>query len=294
MKKIGIIIVNYNGEEYQKDCIESLEKMEFKDFEICVVDNNSTDNSAKILKEEYPWIQVIECDENYGFAEGNNIGIQYELSRGVEYILLLNNDVVLDSKLLDELLKKSDESTIVVPLIYYFKPENLIWYAGGEMSWKEATGWHYGIKCVDNYKYKNPTVVTYAPACCMLIPSNVFQKIGLMDEKIFMYFDDTDYCVRLQDAGYKIVYNPDAVLWHKVSSSTGGEKSKIQVYYTTRNHFYFIKKYRERISRFSILTIGIKYIVKFILSPIRCKNDKYILFGFLDYRKGKFGKSELF
>lgn len=289
---VGIVIVNYNGAKYQNDCIKSIKEMNYENLLIVVVDSNSSDNSIELLQKEYQDVKVLQQPENCGVAKGNNIGIKYCLENNVDYIMLLNNDVVLDHKLIGTLLEHVDEKTVVVPKIYYYDPNDVLWYAGGKMLWNRGDAIHLGIHEKDCGQYNDLTYVDYAPTCCMLIHADIFRKVGFMDEKVFMYYDDTDFCVRLIDNGIKILYVPEAEMWHKVSSSVGGQNSKVQVYYMTRNGLYFRKKYKAKMQGIGNLYATLKNIVKFILYPVRHKNDKMILEGYLDYKHNKFGRKD--
>ena len=243
---IGIVIVNYNGERYQNDALRTIYESEYKNFEIVIVDSASRDNSIALAKEKYPDIHYLLQDENVGVAKGNNIGMKYAIEElGTDYVLLLNNDIELDSKLLGELVSSADEATITVPKIYYFEPNDMIWFAGGEMFWNRGESRHAGNFETDRGQFNEEKIIGYAPTCCMLIHRSVIEKIGYEDETLFMYFDDTDLCVRINDAGFKIKYVPSAVMWHKVSSSGGGMDSKVYVYYNFRNKFYFMDKYKD-------------------------------------------------
>ena len=292
MEKVGVVIVNYNGEKYQNDCIESLYKMTYTNIEIIVVDSGSNDNSIDLLRENYPRVHILEQKENVGVAVGNNIGIKYSIKLGTNYTLLLNNDVVVDKNLLEILVRESEGKKVVVPKIYYYHPNNMIWYAGGELVFRKGTGIHYGFKKLEDDKYNEKRQITYAPTCCMLIPNYVFNRIGFIDEKVFMYFDDTDFCLRMYKAGIELWYIPEAKMWHKVSSSSGGEDSPIAVYYNTRNRFYFMKKHSEYIPHLVMLYILISSIVQYIISPVRCKNDKYIKDAIIDYYRGNMGRKD--
>lgn len=289
--KVGIVIVNYNGEKYQNKCIESIYGLEYSNIEIVVVDSCSKDNSIKKLRDSFPEVVVLEQIENVGVAKGNNIGIQYCLKQDVEYVLLLNNDVELDSMLLVNLMKEAGERIVTVPKIYYYEPKDLIWFAGGDMRWDKGESNHIGIGEYDRGQYGQKKKVNYASTCCMLIHRSIFEQIGLIDETVFMYFDDTDFCVRLIDEGYTILFVPDAKMWHKVSGSAGAD-SKIQVYYNTRNKFYFMKKYKDRLKLSAYFFTYSKLLVKFLISPIYKKNDRYIARAYYDFRKGIMGRRE--
>jgi len=289
--KVGIVLVNYNGLNFQNDCIKTIKNMSYSNYEIIVVDNASTDKSMEMLKQYYPEVTIIECEENHGVAKGNNIGIRYAIDNGSQYILLLNNDTEIDAELLTEMIKKADENILITPKIYYYNPSNLLWYAGGEINLNKATTTHYGYGEYDNGQYDKETLVKYTPTCCLLVHKSVFNEIGLMDEKYFMYYDDTDFCVRINKSKYSILYCPSAVLWHKVSSSTGGECSPLKTYYMTRNRFYFAKKHNSVYIMSYIYSIyfSIRRSVKFILKRDK-KQVNMIKLAISDFIKGNMYK----
>lgn len=291
--KIGIVIVNYNGANYQNDALKSIYESTYQNFEIIIVDSASKDDSIAMAQKEYPQIHFLLQNENVGVAKGNNIGMKYAMEElDAEYVLLINNDIEIDKNNLEELVKKADENTITVPKIYYYEPHDMIWFAGGKMYWNKGESGHIGNFETDKGQYDEESIIGYAPTCCMLIHRNVIEKIGYEDETVFMYFDDTDICVRMNDAGFKIKYVPSAFMWHKVSSSGGGMDSKVYVYYNFRNKFYFMNKYRNRLEFPARLFTYTKLAAKFILSPVYKKNDKYILKAWIDYRAGRMGKCD--
>lgn len=290
MAKVCIVIVNYNGGKYQNECIRTLKEMTFNDFEIVVIDNASTDDSVMKLQEVYPEVKVIECKSNTGVTGGNNIGIKYSMQSGAEYTVLMNNDIETDPQLLSELLSRASQKTVTVPKIYYYEPSNMLWFAGGQFDWNKGGAHHIGIHEMEESKYDIEKSIDYSPTCCMMIHNSIFKKVGLMDENFFMYYDDADFCARLGQEGIEIRYVPTAKMWHKVSSSTGGEYSKLGTYYMNRNQLYFMKKYKEKISLFAYLFVLGKGFLKVLLSPVRHKNDKYIAQAYIDYKRGKLGK----
>ncbi|ELC8398752.1 glycosyltransferase family 2 protein [Clostridium perfringens] len=269
--KVGIVLVNYNGANFQYDCIKTIKNMKYKNYEIIIVDNGSKDDSIKIVRENFDDIVIIETCENNGVAKGNNIGIKEAIKRNCEYVLLLNNDTEVDSSMLTELVKKANENTMVTCKMYYYEPNNMIWCAGGKINWNRATTIHFGEGEVDNGQFDYGKYIEYTPTCCLLIHKNIFQKVGFMDEDYFMYYDDTDFLVRCNKKGIKTWYEPNAKLWHKVSSSSGGALSKISIYYGDRNRLYFIDKYYNK--KLKVLTFF--YISRYI-KWIKNKNIKEI------------------
>ena len=273
MHKVGIVLVNFNGEKFQNDCIKTLMLQSYENFEIIVVDNGSTDRSVDLLKSEYPNVIVIETGSNNGVAEGNNIGIRNAIERNCEYILLLNNDTEVDKDLINNLMEDANESTMVTGKMYYYEPKNVIWCAGGEMNRNKATTIHYGEDTLDKGQFDQDKFVNYTPTCCLLIHKNIFNKIGLMDPKYFMYYDDTDFCIRAINSGIRILYKSSAKLWHKVSSSSGGRTSKTTLYYATRNRLYFIDKHSKNkyISKTYFYVTRVLKFAKWILLRDRTK-----------------------
>lgn len=283
--KVGIVLVNYNGEKFQNDCIRTLKKSTYNNYEIIVVDNNSTDNSIKLLREEFPNTVIIETGENTGVARGNNIGIKHALENKCEYVLLLNNDTEVDKEMLKKMVDKADQETLVTCKMYYHDPDNLIWCAGGEIKWSKGTTLHYGEGKYDEFQFNESKYVEYTPTCCLLVHRSVFENIGLMDEKYFMYYDDTDFCVRVNRAGFKIWYEASALLWHKVSSSSGGSESPTSIYYGNRNRLYFIDKFYNRkltVTSFYFLSRSIKF-----LSMQSRQQRKALVQSIKDYYSGR-------
>lgn len=285
--KVGIVLVNYNGEKFQNECIRSIKEMEYTNYEIILVDNGSRDKSVELVKKEFDDIHIIETGENCGVAKGNNIGIKKSMELGCEYILLLNNDTEVDKFMLTHMMKKASKEVMVTCKMYYFSPNNVIWCAGGKINWKDALTEHFGEGEIDKGQCDESKFVEYTPTCCLLIHKSIFESVGIMDENYFMYYDDTDFVVRANSKGYKIWYESSAKLWHKVSSSSGGAVSKISTYFLIRNRLYFINKFYNNKFKitityyFAVLKKLAKYIlVNRELAPIvikavsDCKNNR--------------------
>lgn len=285
--KVVIVIVNYNGEKFQNDCLRTIYEMDYSNYEVVIVDNASTDNSMKMAEAEYPQIKTIYLESNLGVTKGNNVGISYSLEVNADYTLLLNNDVELHKDTLKLLVCNADRNTITVPKIFYYDNLKLLWYAGGSLDWKKGGAFHKGIGTIDSEGEQENEFVTYSPTCCMLIPNQTFKDIGMMDETYFMYYDDTDFCARVFDSSYRIKYVPNSFLWHKVSSSSGGEDSPFKVYYLNRNKLYYMKKHKKYVRVSAVLYTFFKCFVLWALSPIYKKKNKLIFKAFKDYFSGK-------
>lgn len=248
-KKVGLVTVLFNCPEVLPDFFFCLSKQTYSDYNLYIIDNSTNDDSfvlSKNLIEKYQLcnVEIIKNTKNVGVAAANNQGIHLALNAGCEYVLLLNNDIEFhDEQLLEGLLSYADNNKerIIVPKMRYFDNKR-IWCAGGCINLLKGTTTHYGDQEVDNPKYNNIEYTEYAPTCFMLIHADVFSAVGFMDEDYFVYYDDTDFVYRFKHRGFKILYNPNFCIDHKVSSSTGGDLSPFSMYYSSRNRVYFVLK----------------------------------------------------
>lgn len=254
MKKIFISIINYNGAANTLECLRSLVNLSIKGFSLhVVVVDNASKEPFTLPQKEFSRLSctVIHNKTNLGFSGGHNTSIQFALKHLVDYVMILNNDTLVDEKLVLELLKvaESDKGIGVLgPKIYFSKgfefhkdryaKEDLgkvIWYAGGIMDWNNVLGFHRGVDEIDNGQYDKLEETEFVSGCCMLIRREILQKIGRFDERYFLYYEDIDFNTRVKKADFKILYVPSAVLWHKNAASVGGSGSSLQDYYITRN-----------------------------------------------------------
>ena len=246
MAKIGLVTVLFKSDEVLDGFFKSVSKQTHKDYILYLVDNSVNDQSNKVIADclaAHPVsaYQHIKNTDNVGVAKGNNIGIEAALKDGCTHVLILNNDIEIEQETAfsSQLLLMEKGEKIIVPKIYY--PDRTIWMAGGEMVKWRALGIHYGYNKADSEEYNLPKYITYAPTCYMLVDASVFKKVGMMDEKYFAYYDDTDFVYRSCEAGYKLYYDPSVTIIHKVSHSSGGDSS-FYIFYSNRNKLYFIRK----------------------------------------------------
>lgn len=248
MATIGLVTVLYKSDDVLADFFKSIAHQTYQDFILYLVDNSVSDATNKLLNGfylQYPNIRYKHTQNaaNVGVAAGNNIGIHQALADGCSHILILNNDIDFEQTFMFEKLMHITTTTnapIITPKIFYYTNPN-VWMAGGYMDKYRALGVHYGMDKPDGTDYNTSKFITYAPTCFMLVDAKVFASIGFMDEKYFVYYDDTDFVYRALQAGFKLWYEASLTLRHKVSSSTG-TNSPLYVYYSNRNKIYFIKK----------------------------------------------------
>lgn len=233
MPRTTVVILTWNGRDLTLDCLRSLEKISTPHTTLMVVDNASQDGTVAAIRERYgDRVVVVENGANLGYAAGNNAGITRALADGADFILLLNNDTVVDPAFLDHLLAQmaaSPDIGIAGPKTYYYEPPDRIWFAGGEVSLWRGTARHVGIRETDRGQYDTPRDVDYVSGCALLARRAVFEKAGLLDTAYRAYFEDTDLCLRAARAGFRIRYVPAAKVWHRISASTGGQLSRRKI-----------------------------------------------------------------
>lgn len=218
---VSIIIVNWNGKENLRGCFQSLAKISYSPYEIILVDNGSNDGSVEMVKKLTKLnkrIKLIGNKENLGFAKANNQG--FKKAKG-KYILLLNSDTKVAPDFLTKLIgvmEKDEKISVVQPKIIFMDSKRL--QAGGAFLTNTGFLYHYGYgKDPNNGKYNHRMEIFSANGSCMLVKREVIEKVGLFDPDFFCYFEETDFCWRVWLAGYKIVYVPDSVIYHKGAQS---------------------------------------------------------------------------
>lgn len=243
---VAIIIVNWNGLKLTDACLESLKNINYPYYKIVLVDNASTDGSSSYFKAHYNDVKLITLSKNTGFTGGNNTGMQWALEQGFDYIMLLNNDTVVnDTSFLTkmvEVMKQNENIAIACPTIFYYN-SGKIWYAGGKLSlW---SGWKHYHAIPDSSKKKYKT--GYVTGCCLLAKSDMIREIGFLNNAYFLSVEDVEWSLRAKNNGWELAYIPDSILLHKDSmSSKSAEKGKYsptRIYFEWRNSIWFIREY---------------------------------------------------
>ena len=246
--KLSIITINYNG---LKDTSELIDSIPFKeDMEVIVVDNASKEDEASIISERYPQVKVIRSDKNLGFAGGNNLGIKEVKG---EYILLINNDTYFKDFNIEPLIKRlesSDKIGIVCPKLRFAWGNNPIQFAGytplSNITLRnKAIG--FGEEDKGQYDIAHPT--PYAHGAAMLIKREAIEKVGLMPECYFLYYEEIDWSMMFTRASYEIWYDPSCTVYHKESQTTG-QNSPLRTYYITRNRLLLVKRNYNGINKY--------------------------------------------
>jgi len=239
---VSIITVNYNQSQVTMELLDSLKKITYPEVEIIVIDNGSPSDNPQIIKDHFPETQLITSDKNLGFAGGNNLGIK--ASKG-DYLLFINNDTEVPPGFLEplvELLENDRKIGMVSPKIkFHWNPE-IVQYAGfSEMNRFTIRNKGLGYHKKDDPESDQLQETASVHGAAMMVPKSVIQKVGMMPEVYFLYYEEHDWAQRIKNAGYKIIYQPASFVLHKESISTGKE-SPLKTYYLTRNRILFARR----------------------------------------------------
>ena len=243
--RVGIVLVNYNGGKFMPDCLASLAKLDYTDTRIVIVDNASADGSADEAGAQYPNITVMRHADNLGITGGNNAGMDWCRTNRCDWVLLLNNDTVVQPDFLSKLLVHAAPDCLLVPKIYFHDAQTLINNHFGTFDYWCGIHRDLFFGRPDTPASGQVQTGTMANTCALLIPRTVAERVGLMDDTYFIYSDDSDFLTRAVRSGSRIKFVPDAVIYHRESSSSGGTNSPLTVYYTTRNRLYFMRKHQK-------------------------------------------------
>lgn len=299
MKKVAVVTVNFNSEKETHDLLESLEKITKKkfDFFVVVIDNASKKPFQLTSAEEKQDVLLYQTEKNLGFTGGYNFGIHKALEKGADFVVILNNDTVVDKDFIEVFLKtfrENQQCGLTVPKIYFAKNHEfhkerykesekgkVFWYAGGYMDFANVFSKHRGVDEVDIGQYNKVEKINFATGCCMCVSKEVLEKVGMFDDKLYLYFEDADLSQRIIRAGYDILYQPDAVIWHVNAASGGGAGSPLHDYYLTRNRMIFGMRYAPLRTKIALFRESLRLLLS---------GRQWQRIGIRDFYLGKFGK----
>jgi GT2 family glycosyltransferase len=232
---VFIIILNFNGGTDLEACLESVCQLDYQNCEVVLVDNGSTDGSYEKAKDNFPGFFFLNNNRNLGFSAGNNVGIRFSLKKGAKYILLLNNDTLVSCDFLTKLVSSfsgQPQAGIASPVI--FDRAERLWFSGGKIDWLRMRTKHL-IKEKSLKSYESEFIT----GCAMLIKKEVFKKIGLLDERFFLYYEDADFSLRSKRAGFRNIIVPTARIKHLEKSEKLREN---KVYWLVLSGLIFFQK----------------------------------------------------
>ena len=276
MKKLAIIVLNYNGKHLLEKSLDSVLKQASKNVQIIVVDNGSTDGSSRLIEKMVQSgkpIKLIKASANLGFSGGNNLGIKWALKKGFDYLMLLNNDVLVRQPFWKKMITYLEENKsigLLSPKIYfapgyethkdrYRKKDfgRVIWYAGGIVDWDNVYASHRGVDQVDHGQFDEIIETDFLTGCCLIGRKEVWEKVGLLDDKYFLYYEDADFSQRVKGAGFSIKYFSQSSLWH-MNAETTGCGSPMQDYFMSRNRILFGFRYCRLRTKLSLIKESVR------------------------------------
>ncbi|MCL4366982.1 glycosyltransferase family 2 protein [Patescibacteria group bacterium] len=278
MSKVAVVILNFKTAQETLTCLKSVQNSNYPEIAIYIVDNNSNDGLATQLQNQ-PGIFYIQSQENLGYTGGNNLGIKQAVKDGATAVLVLNPDTMVTPTCIREMASQLEDPVvgIVGPKIL-FQDRQTIWYAGGILDLKNVIGQHRGVNEKDNGQYEQIVETDFITGAAMLIRTAVLEKVGYFDDRFFLYYEDSDLSYRAKKAGFKLIYNPEAVVYHDNAKATG-LGSPLQDYFITRNRLLFASKHLKFRTRFALF--------REVLKNIGMKTRRLAL---LDFCMGNFGK----
>ena len=243
--KVVVVVLNWNLKDDLAECLASLDRATCPNRQVVVVDNASDDGSAEMVRSRFPAVHLIVNGQNLGFAAGNNVGLRYGLAQETPYLLMLNNDTAVAADMLTRLVAAAEAEQalgILGPQILYYGTEDRVWYLGHRTyRWlpvPRRIAPRLGMQAGDGDRIE----VDYVSGCSMLIRREVLLRVGLLDEDLFMHYEDADLCRRAQQAGYRLACVPGARMWHKVSRSSSQVKPAVRRL-QARNRVLFYRRY---------------------------------------------------
>ncbi len=293
---VGIVVVNYNSAAFIGEFIDSIARVDYPNASVVVVDSASEDGSADELARRLPEAHVIRAGENLGTAGGNNAGARYCLERGFDYALFLNNDTTHEPDFLRALVEAADGRTIAVPRILYAQDHRLISTHAGGFDWTLGRFHDTYHGRPDGPATRTRRELQTASFCCALVPTRAFAELEPLDERFFMYYEETDFLRRALERGYRLLYVPEAVVYHRESASSGGGWSTpFKLYYATRNRPYLVRKHARSAFHFAWFTVyfwatRIPHLIRYVVLrdwPML----RAMTLGVLHYYRGRMGRT---
>lgn len=290
---LAVVIVSWNNRADVLRCLESVYANPGP-FQVIAVDNASRDDTAAAIRERYPQVTLIQNAENLGYTGGNNVGITCAFARGADAVLLLNDDAVLAVDAIPQLLSAAaqhPEVGFLGPAIYALGDQNVLLSAGGTFT-AEWDVVHRGMGKQANELTCEPQEVDFLSGCALLVRRSAVEKIGLLDDRFFVYHEDVDWCYRARQAGVKLLVVPRARVYHPDTRERDAN-SALLTYYMTRNRLLFLRKHR--MSRRLIFTVLSNYMLQIANWSLRPKwrhkrrQRNALVYAVIDYASGRFG-----
>lgn len=295
-----LVVLSWNGREDTLACLASLRELAGDDIAVVCVDNGSTDGSVAAVRDAFPEVTLIENGSNLGFAGGNNVGIAHALAHGAEWVVLVNNDATLDADAIGQMraaaVRHPDAGVLAGKVLFADGgATERVWFAGQRVSLTLGySGRPRGHGRPDGPAYREERETGRAVGAFMAVSRTVLDAVGMLDDELFLYVEDVDWCVRIRHAGFAVWFVPDAVARHRVSAASGGEgASPTALYYGVRNTVVVCERLRPLphgltgLRRAAIVTT---FALHALRSPHRRVLLRAVREGYRDARAGRLGE----
>jgi len=295
--KVSVIILHLKDIPCLVDCIASLNKITYHNYDIITVHNGPKDKNLidALTPISQHILKIIDTGENIGFTKANNIGIREAIQNDADYILLLNDDTEVSKDFLNILVdagEKNPDVGMLGPQIYFYNEPQKIWFSGAKFDEKTGSISFPNTGETDTKELPTPKEAAFITGCAVLVKKKTIEKIGLLDERFFIYWEDVDWGLRVKKAGMKNLVIPQSKIWHKITVSLGGQESPIRMYLKTRSRLLFAKLHTP----WTLRTLYIKFLRDiawlFFKSKDRDRFKKACAFiaAIVDYLLGRTGK----
>lgn len=286
------VVLSWNGREDTLACLESL-----RGVETVVVDNGSLDGSADAVAQRHPEVELIRAGVNLGFAAGNNVGVRRALDRGADWVVLVNNDATVAADFAEAVaatVARHPDAGALAGKVYLADSPDLLWYAGGSFEPRVGySGRTRGAGKRDDGSYDAEIDVDWGTGALLAVSREAIDRVGLLDEELFAYMEDVDWCLRIRDAGLRVVFAPSVKAWHRVSASTGGPASTTSLYYHCRNTLAVCERRRPLgrghtgVRRAIVVAT---HLLQALRHPTRRAAAWAVVRAWRDYRRGRLGR----
>ena len=297
--RVAVIVVNWNRQADTLRCLASLVAAGQPPADVFLVDNASTDGTVAAVRAAFPSVRVVENDRNLGFAAGNNVALRLALAAGYPYLLLLNNDAIVAPDAIERLLEPllaDPEAGVAGPAICYPAAPDRIWSAGGAVDRRRGTVTSAWLDTPASALPEQPFAVDHVSGCCLLVRAAALTRAGLLDERFFMYYEETEWCLRIARQGYRVVVAPAARVWHDISPQAQAGSPAI-AYYMTRNHLLLLRATRAPASawRHTLYWQGRTLLSLYLRrhSAERVRGRWPMVLALRDFALGRFGPTAL-
>ena len=244
--QVDVIVLTWNRRQDTLACLESISHITYPNYRVIVVDNGSSDGTIESISAQYPDVVLMVNERNLGFSGGFNVGLRYALRHGADFMLILNNDTIVSANLLEELIEPAAPPNVgmVAPKIYYYAEPTRIWSVGGACHSVTLEMTHKGDGQIDRGQWERVIERDFLVGCALLMKRSMLEQIGLFDTGFQpAYYEDIDFCLRARRAGYRLLLAPQAKLWHKVATTSGGHGSPQERYLMARHSVRYFRKH---------------------------------------------------